>query len=745
MAIDQNARGYSQSSSSSGSRGLSFQNLKTKPKVLIGVSIPLIFLIAVGAAALFNISRMQETTRWVDHTREALEKAAGIVASAVDMETGMRGFLLAGREEFLDPYKNGETAVYAAIKALQETVNDNPRQVARLDEAEKVLRDWQANVTSVQIQLRRDIGDSETMNDMAKLVGEARGKAYFDRFRGQIGTLAERERVLLTKRRDAFQAALSSGQADAQETREALRWVEHTHKVIAASQDILAAAVDMETGMRGFLLAGQDQFLEPFNAGSERFAALVAELRATVNDNPAQVALLGEIKATIDGWVADVVNPMIDLRREIGDAATMDDMADLVGEARGKEYFDKFRKIMADFAAEEEGLMELRMAANAETVDLSFTVIIAATTGAVVVGLILAWLIGGSIGGPIGRMTGAMGKLAEGDTSVDILGTERGDEVGAMARATLVFKQNAIEAEQLRRENEDRERRAAEEKRAEMRRLADTFKSSVGRVIENLSSSASELQDTAKSMSATAEQTNSLAVSVASASEEASANVQTVASASEELTASIGEITRQIAESNAISNRAVQTAEATNGKVAELDEGAAKIGNIISLIQDIAEQTNLLALNATIEAARAGDAGKGFAVVASEVKNLASQTAKATEEIAAQVAAMQGSTAQTVTAIEEITGVIRQISENAGGIASAVEQQNASTQEISRNVQEAAAGTNEVTTTISDVRTGAESTGAAASQVLSRAQALSEQSQTLRTEVERFLASLQAA
>ncbi len=745
MAIDQSTPTTTQITAS-GRRGkLSFRNLRTKTKVLIGVTIPLLFLIAMGATALFNIDRMQNTSRWVDHTRAVLGKAADIVAAAVDMETGMRGFLLAGREEFLDPYKEGEKAVYAQIKDLQQTVDDNPRQVARLAEAAEVVREWQDNVTEMQIQLRRDIGDAETMNDMAKLVAEARGKTFFDKFRGLIATFADRERALLAKRRDTFLSALSGGEATAQETREALRWVEHTYSVISTSQDILAAAADMETGMRGFLLAGRDEFLDPFNAGSTRFESLVSELRQTVSDNPAQVALLDEIAATIGDWVTQVVNPMIDLRRQIGDSATMDDMADLVGEARGKAYFDRFREIMAEFAAEERALMEQRSAANADTVDQSFLVIIGATVGAVVIGLAMAWMIGGSIGGPIGRMTGAMAKLAEGDTTVTIDGTDRGDEVGAMARATLVFKENAIEAERLRQENEIRERQAAEEKREAMRLLAETFKSSVGTVIDNVSSAASELQDTARSMSTTAEQTNSLAISVASASEEASANVQTVASASEELSASIGEITRQIGESNTISRQAVETAEATNGKVAELDEGATKIGNIVSLIQDIAEQTNLLALNATIEAARAGDAGKGFAVVASEVKNLANQTAKATEEIAGQVAAMQGSTSQTVSAIDEITGVIRQISENAGGIASAVEQQNASTQEISRNVQEAAAGTNDVSTTISDVRSGAESTGVAASQVLARSQALADQSQLLRAEVDKFLAGLQTA
>ncbi|WPZ35106.1 methyl-accepting chemotaxis protein [Thalassobaculum sp. OXR-137] len=346
---------------------------------------------------------------------------------------------------------------------------------------------------------------------------------------------------------------------------------------------------------------------------------------------------------------------------------------------------------------------------------------------------------------PLRASTDAMRRLAAGDLSVDIPTTKDRHEVGDIIRSLETFKSSAVEKEQMGVRQAERDRQAAEEKREDMRRLAESFKTSVGTVIEGVSASALELQETAKTMSSTAEQANALATSVGTASDDASTNVQTVASATEELSASIGEITRQISDSNSISRRAVETAEATNTKVAALAEGATKIGNIVSLIQEIAEQTNLLALNATIEAARAGDAGKGFAVVASEVKNLANQTAKATDEISAQVTAMQGSTTDTVAAIEEITSVIRQINENAGGIASAVEQQNASTQEIARNVQEASAATNKVTTTISDVRSGATSTGQAAKEVLTRSETLSNQSQALRVEVDKFLAELQAS
>jgi methyl-accepting chemotaxis protein len=726
-------------------RRLRFADLRTKTKILLGVCLPLALTTVIGGTALFNIDKISTTSKWVDHTRVVLGEASDIVASAVNMETGLRGYLLAGKEEFLDPYRQGEQQVYAQIAELQKTVSDNPGQVKRLAEVEQILRAWQSELTGMQIELRREIGNAQTMNDMAKIVGESRGKVYFDTFRDQIATFVGRERALLDQRNAELKDALDSGRATPGQIREDFQWVEHTYKVMAMAQNLLAAAVDMETGMRGYLLAGQEEFLEPFNAGSARFHDLVNEIRATVGDNPAQVSLIDETEANVDAWVAEVVNPMIALRRQIGDSKTMDDMADLVGEARGKQYFDRFRAIMADFAAEETALMTQRKAANEETVGTSFVLIAAGTVAAVVIGLAIAWLIGGTIAGPIGRMTGAMRKLAGGDLTVEIAGTERGDEVGEMARATEVFKQNAVEAKEAREERRRREQQIAEEKRQQMQALAEGFRSSVGAVIETLSSSASELQDTARSMSTTAESTNGLTVTVASASEEASTNVNTVAAAAEELSSSISEITRQISDSNEIARKAVGEAETTNATVKNLAEGADRIGQIVSLIQDIAEQTNLLALNATIEAARAGEAGKGFAVVASEVKSLATQTAKATEEISAQVDAMQGATGSTVRAIQSITEVIKQISENAGGIASAVEEQNASTQEIARNVQEAATGTSQVTSTIEEVRMGAQSTGAAASQVLARADELSGQSQSLRAEVEKFLKGLQAA
>jgi methyl-accepting chemotaxis protein len=359
-------------------------------------------------------------------------------------------------------------------------------------------------------------------------------------------------------------------------------------------------------------------------------------------------------------------------------------------------------------------------------------------------GLALAYVIGRSIVGPVVGMTGAMTKLAGGDKSVAIPAQDATDEIGDMAKAVDVFKQNMIRADQL-----ADEQRAEQEKKAQRQTAIEgyiaTFESGVRGSLDTLASAATEMRATSQSMSATAEETSAQATTVAAAAEQASANVQTVATATEELSSSVSEIGRQVSESTKIAGKAVDEATRTNVTVQGLSSAAQKIGDVVKLISDIASQTNLLALNATIEAARAGDAGKGFAVVASEVKSLANQTAKATEEISAQVAAMQGATNEAVAAIQSIGGTIGSINEIATTIASAVEEQGAATQEIARNVQEAAQGTGQVSSNIVGVNQAAAETGAASSQVLASAEELGRQAETLRGDVDNFLAKIRAA
>jgi methyl-accepting chemotaxis protein len=351
-----------------------------------------------------------------------------------------------------------------------------------------------------------------------------------------------------------------------------------------------------------------------------------------------------------------------------------------------------------------------------------------------------------TIARPMRALSSAMEELAGGNFAVVLPGLGRKDELGAVAGAVEKFK---VVSEQKARDEAEakikQDQIAAQQRKAEMVRLADSFETAVGEIVETVSSASTELEASAKTLTATAERAQEVTTRVAAASEEASTNVQSVASATEELSSSVNEISRQVQESARMAGEAVDQARITNDRVSELSKAAARIGDVVELINTIAGQTNLLALNATIEAARAGEAGRGFAVVASEVKALAEQTAKATGEIGQQITGIQGATQESVGAIKEISGTIERLAEIASTIAAAVEEQGAATQEISRNVQQAAEGTQQVSSNITDVQRGAGETGSASAQVLSAAQSLSSDSNRLKMEVGKFLDTVRAA
>ncbi|MBV9460206.1 MAG: methyl-accepting chemotaxis protein [Bradyrhizobium sp.] len=374
----------------------------------------------------------------------------------------------------------------------------------------------------------------------------------------------------------------------------------------------------------------------------------------------------------------------------------------------------------------------------------SFLIALAGLIAVVAAGASMIVMVSRRILKPIAQLTGRMSRLAAGEVAEEIPGAARADEIGAMAAAVQVFKDNKIRADGLAAEKEA-------ENDARMRRahalddLTRAFETKVGELVGGLSSASSLMEKTAQSMAETAGATNRQAAVVATASEQTSGNVQTVASATEELTSSISEISRQVAQSTEIASRAVDNARRTGDTARSLAEGAQKIGDVVTLIQSIAEQTNLLALNATIEAARAGEAGRGFAVVASEVKSLAGQTAKATTEISDQIAAIQATSDETVAAIRGVVDVITEIDQIGTAIAAAIEEQGSATKEISRSIQEAARGTQEVNSNISGVQRAADDTGAASSRVLSAAEQLSTQSHDLADQVNRFLSEVRAA
>jgi methyl-accepting chemotaxis protein len=520
------------------------------------------------------------------------------------------------------------------------------------------------------------------------------------------------------------------------------RWTAHTHEVLDTMSQLAAAMVDQETGVRGYLIAGDDKFLAPYRGGIEAYEAAFAKVKRLTSDNAAQQDRLAELNRHAQAWRRDVAEKEIAL---MASATGREQARAMEASGAGKTAMDAIRGKVTEIKRVEADLLKQREAAAAAAFASSYMTSFVSLGAMVLVSVLAGFALYRGIGVPVSQMTEAMGRLAQNDTSVVVPGLGRRDEVGEMAKAVEVFKLNAIERLKLAEETKAIDARAAAEKRRAMEELARSFEQKVGGLVEHVTAAASEMEATARSMSSTAEQTNQQSGLVASAAYETAANVQSVATATEELAASASEIGMQVHQTTSAAARAAEDARRTNGSVQALATSAQKIGDVVKLISDIAGQTNLLALNATIEAARAGEAGRGFAVVAAEVKELASQTGRATGDIAAQIAQIQAATDEAVGAIAGITATIESMHTTAVNVAAAVEEQQAATQEIARNVSRAAQGTEGVTQNITDVQKAATHTGSAASQVLSAAGELARNAATLSREVSNFLSGIRAA
>jgi methyl-accepting chemotaxis protein len=522
-------------------------------------------------------------------------------------------------------------------------------------------------------------------------------------------------------------------------TKSSVAELERTSTVVSALKDALLSVRQGRVQAWTYMATGDNSYLKERDAAFDLFRKQYAEVDARLK-SPIGRQLIKDFDDSVTTFEAKA-RVMNELKAK-GVAADAPEMKTAVADVNdaAKHYAETNAKA-ADFEA------DLSRKA-AVTADSQVGGAIDQALGGGIIGVVLggafAWFIGRGITRPINAMTGAMGRLADGDLAIDVTGTDRRDEIGSLARSLEVFKRNAVEAKRL--AARDAEETAAKAQRS-IRIDHDIagFDNSVRGALDLLAAAATQLRATAQSLAGGAGEASRQSTAVAAAAEQASANVQTVAAASEELSSSISEITRQVTQSSEIAGQAVEEASETQATIGGLSEAAQRIGAVVRLINDIASQTNLLALNATIEAARAGEAGKGFAVVASEVKALANQTAKATEEIAIQVNAMQSATEEAVGAIERINGTIRRMNEISTGIAAAMEQQGAATKEISRNVQQAAHGTHEVTQNIVGVNRAIGETGAASGQVLTASDELGRQAEILRGDVGSFLVKIRAA
>jgi methyl-accepting chemotaxis protein len=610
-----------------------FQNLKFRTQLFTGNGLILGLMIVISIVVYMSVNSLLQTFNMVNHTHEVLAEASAIEASAVDMETGMRGYLLAGQEGFLDPYTGGDKKFQEMVTKLSKTVDDNPAQVQLLKETRENIDQWKKNVTEPTIELRRQIGDAQTMNDMAELIQQANGKKYFDKFRGQVATFIEREATLMKKRQEK---AKTSTNID--ELRQLTSWVTHTYEVIASAESILAAGVDMETGMRGFLLAGKDEFLEPYTGGKRKFFGLVASLSKTVDDNPAQVALLGEMKVTITGWIEKVVEEQIALRRAIGDAKTMDDMADLVGEAKGKVYFDKFRGQIKTFKEREESLMGVRMDSLDSTSGRTINVAIFGTLLAVILGIgIVIFLtrnIMKQLGGEPAYIADIAKNVGAGDLNIELKSTGKDEGVFAEMKTMMsTLRDKAELAIQISKGDLTQDVNLASER--------DILGKALKEMSDNLNRIIAEVNSAAEQIASGSGQVSDSSQSLSQGASESAASLEQITSSMTEMAAQTKTNAENSGQANQLSGQARDAAEKGNEHmndlvkaIDEINESGQSISKIIKVIDEIAFQTNLLALNAAVEAARAGKHGKGFAVVAEEVRNLAARSAKAAQETA---------------------------------------------------------------------------------------------------------------
>ncbi|QUS41694.1 methyl-accepting chemotaxis protein [Tardiphaga alba] len=505
-----------------------------------------------------------------------------------------------------------------------------------------------------------------------------------------------------------------------------------------------ATTIDYRNLVRAHILAADAEQMKKTEAGIETIVKRAADERATYDkliSNPEERAIFNDWAKDWDLYVSRSQEVFALNRKNLGKQSleahelNLNVINPLGSKAdfalrKAIEFNDKGAAASSSRAVESYG---------------SALVLVVVIVGlSAVVGMAVGFYLVRDVASGIGSIVKPMQALSAGDLTAVVPHQGVKTEIGAMADTLQVFKQALIDKRAA-----DEAATADAEAKIERGRRVDgitrDFESMIGEIVETVSSASTELEASASTLTATAERSQELTTSVAAASEQASTNVQSVASATEEMASSVNEISRQVQESANIANQAVDQARKTNDRVSELASAAARIGDVVELINNIAGQTNLLALNATIEAARAGDAGKGFAVVASEVKALAEQTAKATGDISTQIAGIQAATQESVGAIKEIGDTIGRMSEIASTIASAVEEQGAATQEISRNVQQAAQGTMQVSSNITDVQRGASETGSASSQVLSAAQSLSSDSTRLKDEVSRFLTAVRAA
>jgi len=639
-----------------------------KTKMTVGGMLPVALIFAIAVIAWWAMNSLREASHMVDNTHRVIEESRNIEKLLVDMETGMYGYLLIGKEDYLEPYETAIKAIHEKFDQLKTRIGTDAKQVELLNEAQELVKKWQKSVGEPLIALRRQVGEAKDMNHLAILVRQGRGKKYSEQFRTLTDDFIAEERSSLTRRETQAEK-----ESDPDKLREIMIWVTNANRVVVRAQDILIAGTDMETGLMGYLLTGDEEYLPIFERGKKRLFELIDEQKMSEVHSVEQLQRLVDMEAIIQAWLKKDVEPLMELRKQIGQSKGMLDVSNAVADSQGKRITDVFRGVMLAFVDEEETRLKEQDEMVDQTQRRASRFMLAASVAVMVAAFLISFFLAGRITRPMIEAMGLAESISHGDLTRE-LRVRESDEVGRLGTA--------------------------------LNTMVETVRGQIKRTLEGvnvLAATAAEISATVAELSASTSKTTAAVTETSTTVEQ----VKQAARVSGEKAKAVAEVANRALKISEDGKKATQDTihrmnvikeqmETIGETVVKLNDHSRAIEEIVAAVQDLADQSNLLAVNASIEAARAGDQGRGFAVVAQEIKSLADQSRTARQQIrtildenrkwvsAVVMATEQGGKAveagvnQSVLAGDSIRGLVSSVEESsrsAGVIDATSEQQ----------------------------------------------------------------------